>query len=236
MNIKLGFSTGCFYKTSLNLIERISLIKNAGCRAIELGFVKIKRSDTDDLKRLAAKELGGFDYVSLHAPKHHYGQNKKTYEIFEIIKRVNATRELDCVVIHPDTITDCSVFRDTGFKIALENMDNRKASHQFPDEFVGILTKYPQPGFVLDVNHVFSNDPSMKLAAEFYEKLGERITQIHLSGYTGYHAALFETRQAEIIQAIQNFKTPIIIESVISPENIRKEIDYILETTGQLRK
>lgn len=234
MNIQLGFSTGCFYKAPLTLSERLAMIRNADCRATELGLVKLHSFNSDDLDQLSAHDFAGFDHLSMHAPKFDYGDNEGTYKIFERIRRVNAIRTLDWVVIHPDTVVDFSVFQNAGFNVALENMDNRKASYKTPDEFVELLAQNPQFGFVLDVNHIYSNDPSMQLATDFYEKLGDRVTEIHLSGYTGYHEPISETRQLEIMRAIRGYDVPIIVESVLSPEDIEKERDYILRTANEL--
>ena len=69
----------------------------------------------------------------------------------------------------------------------------------------------------------------MGLAKDFYSKFKDRIAQIHLSGYTGYHDPIFQTKQEEIIKAIQDFEVPIIIESVLAPEDLEKERQYILK-------
>lgn len=234
MDIQLGFSTGCFHETSLSLAEKIAAIRNAGCHVIELGAVKLPSFDSIKLKQLTSDNLAEFDYISLHAPKFGYGHNDGTYKIFEKIKQVNAIRTLDWVVVHPDEVIDFSVFKEVGFKVAFENMDNRKKSHKTPDELVKLFAENPQFGFVLDVTHSFSNDPTMQLVADFYKKLGGRIVEIHLSGYSGYHEPISETKQPEIIKAIQNFDVPIIVESVISPQDIKKEKDYILQTINKL--
>ncbi len=234
MAIQLGFSTGCFYKTSLSLAERLAIIRDTGCRVTELGLVKLPSFNSGELERLTADDFAGFNHISLHAPKFEYGRNGGTYAIFEKIRQVNAVRTLDWVVVHPDDVVDFSVFKEMGFKVAFENMDNRKASHKTPGDLVGLLAENPQFGFVLDVNHSFSNDPSMQLVADFYEKLGDRIIEIHLSGYIGYHEPIFETKQPEIIRAIQNFNVPIIVESVLLPQDIKKEKDYILQTINKL--
>ena len=99
-----------------------------------------------------------------------------------------------------------------------------------------IMYKNERFRFVLDVNHVFTNDETMRLAEELYERVGRRLAEIHLSGYAGYHEPLHYTKQTKIIAAIRDFNVPVIIESVLSPETLEIELRYITETIKGLRK
>ena len=136
---------------------------------------------------------------------------------------------LDLVVFHPDTVEDFSVFENLGFNIGFENMDNRKKSCKSVDDIESVMLRNNDFKFILDLNHCYTNDSSMKLALEFYERLGNRISQIHLSGFRELHDPLFETEQLEIIRSIQSFDVPIIVESLVNPETIVLERDYILQ-------
>lgn len=226
--IKLGFSTGCLYK-DLEVKEAISVIKSLGCKYIELGFIIPERFFSEQLDRISGKDLEGFEYVSFHAPGSDYWKNADTKSFFERMSDFNKRVRLDLVLFHPDTVEDFSVFENADFNIGFENMDNRKKSCKSVDDIENILLKNDNFKFILDVNHCYSNDSSMKLAMKFYEKLGNRISQIHLSGFKGYHDPLFETEQLEIIRSIQSFDVPIIIESVVNPKTIERERDYILQ-------
>ncbi len=228
MDIQLGFSTGVFYKQKLTLRERIAIIRSIGCHAIELGCVKMETFDSGEIEALNSFDLTGFNYVSLHAPTFNYG-GPGTERILEKVARLHANLSFTVVIVHPDTITNIDVFKNCGFPVALENMDNRKTSCQTPDELLALLSKNDDLSFVLDVNHVYSNDKSMKLADEFYERLGDRISEIHLSGYAGYHEPLYETQQTEILEHVRTVNTPIIVEGILTPETIAKEQKYILE-------
>ncbi len=227
-DIKIGFSTSDFYKSGIDLPECLDIIRNLGCRALEIDFVRLGEFYGKGSEKLTADNLRGFEYVSLHAPKFDYGDNDGTAKIFEKISRINALRKLDAVVFHPDNVADFSIFDRTDFPVVFENMDNRKKHYQTPDEIAPLFSINNDFKLVLDLNHVCSNDPSMALAAEFYEKLGSKISHIHLSGYAGYHEPLFQTKQLEIIKAVKNLDTPIIIESTIAPEDAKTEYDYIL--------
>ena len=232
-NVKLGFSTGALYK-SAETKEAISIIKNLGCKAIEIGFVKAdKFLNSGQLERIEKSDLEGFDYVSLHAPGFDYNNDKETINIFEKISNFSREiRRLDLVVFHPDTVNDFSIFDNVDFKIGFENMDHRKGSCRTVEDIELVLSQNSRFKLILDVNHVWINDPTMKLAQYFYKKLGDKIAQIHLSGFKELHDPLFETKQLEIIKAIQNLDVPIIIESVVAQETIKKERDYILDNIG----
>ena len=227
-NIKLGFSTGVLHKTHRTK-EALKKMRDLGYDTVELGFVNPARIEEGWLDELTKEDLEGFKYVSFHTPKHNYGKNEGTYSFFKKVERIDQIRKLGLVVFHPDMVEDFSVLNEVGFNVALENMDNRKGSHKQPEDFDGIFSQDNKYKLVLDVNHIYSNDPSMGLAKDFYSKFKDRIAQIHLSGYTGYHDPIFQTKQEEIIKAIQDFEVPIIIESVLAPEDLEKERQYILK-------
>ncbi len=235
MNLKLGFSTGCLHRAQLHIREKLAIIQKMGCRAVELGYVRLKDFNSGELETITTENLHDFDHVSLHAPKFDYGNNDGTIGIFERIRKLNRVRKLDLVVFHPDTIVDLDVFTRADFNVALENTDNRKEFCRRPEELERLLAGN-NFGFVLDVNHVYSNDASMRMAAEFYKKLGGRISEVHLSGYRGYHEPLFETKQVEIVQSIIDFGVPIIVEGELTPENIQSEQEYILGIIGGLEQ
>lgn len=226
--IKLGFSTGCLYK-DLEVKEAISVIKSLGCKYIELGFITSERFFNGQLDRISEKDLEGFEYVSFHTPKLDYGNNADTKRFFEMMSDFSKRVKLDLVVFHPDMIEDFSIFENANFSIGFENMDNRKNSYKSVSDTETVMLRNNNFKLILDVNHCYSNDSSMRLAEEFYKKLGNKISQIHLSGFNGYHDPLFETEQLEIIRSIQNFDVPIIVESVVNPETIARERDYILQ-------
>ena len=232
-HILLGFSTGVLHKTHTTK-EALKIIKDIGCTAVELGFVKMEQIEQGWLDKISPEDISSFRYVSLHAPKFDYGNNAGTEVLFKKMAEVNALRKLDCVVFHPDCVKDFGVFKNAPFRIAFENMDDRKESFQKPEELARVLSEDEKYGMVLDINHIYSNDPSMRLAEEFYTRLGSKIVQIHLSGNAGYHDPIFKTRQTEILNAIQDFTTPIIIESVISAEEITEEKKYVMDGIAAL--
>lgn len=225
--IKLGFSTGALFG-QLKAKEAILLIKNLGCKFIELGFLRIDEFSSGQLENISASDLSGFEYVSFHAPKFEYANDNKTKKILERISRFHRMRNLDLVVFHPHHVQDFAVFDNARFNVGFENMANKQGTYKSAGEMEKILSKNEKFKFILDINHCYANDPSLKLAEDFYKRLGNKTAQIHLSGWREFHEPLFETKQVDIIQAIKKFNIPIIVESVLSPETIAKEKDYIL--------
>ncbi len=229
----VGFSTGCIFKVITTEAERINIIKMSGARAIELNFVKSIDKAAESLKE---SDLQGFDYVSLHAPVIKYKYDVESERVINAIRAINSIRRLDLVVFHPDTVEDFNFFNsiDIPMPIAFENMDNRKASFRWGADLARLLDRFPGAGMVLDVNHAFTNDPTLSLTKELYRSLGHRIVQVHLSGYAGYHEALFQTRQAEIIKSIENPNVPIIIESQFKfREDFDSEMRYVERFLGE---
>lgn len=244
MEVKLGFSTGCLYKTGLNLHQQLEAIAALGCTAVELNFIKTAELVTTSKSDVCRHELAPFDYVSLHAPIYAYCHNNTTFDIFAAIRKINRIRNLDMVVFHPDTVHDFSVFEAQDFPVAFENMDKRKKLGQTPSDMLTIVAKDDDWGMVLDVNHAFTidiDDAECRLASAFWQKLYHRIDQIHLSGHAPPdhpHWPLFKTKQDFIIRSIENFGVPIIVESILEPHELGQERNYILDVidSGDLVK
>jgi len=233
MSHEIGVSTGSLFKF-LNGEQTLKFLKSLGLSAVEISILRFDGKKDGWIVDITQKDLESFNYVSLHAPKHEYCRNKKTLAIFNVIENLNKIRPLDLVVFHPDLVKDFTVFDDVNFPIAFENMDNRKFSFKTPDEMRELIGRNEKYNMVLDINHVFVNDQSMVSAGIFYNLLRERIKEIHLSGCDTnqkdfYHDPLFKTRNNEIIDAVKGKTTPIIIESVMSPEEVEKEINYVRE-------
>lgn len=228
LGFSVGFSTGAFIQY-LPAKQALKVIRQAGCLAAELCFVQTKQIDEGRMDELTREDLEGFLYLSLHAPKMYYQNNDETLKIFRQIEKIHNIHPLDAVVFHPDTIVDATVLKKANFPVAFENMDNRKPYGTTPEDLKKLLDKDPSFRFVLDVNHIKTNDPTMKLADQFYASLGNRLTHYHVSGLgtDKPHVPLIETQQKEIVAAIQSIDAPVICESGINPKDIKKEKEFI---------
>jgi hypothetical protein len=222
----LGFSTGCLYKTK-SVDETLKLYRDLDIKGTELHFAEWSEAGGEDLVRLA-EELHGFDYVSFHAPKFPYQKDDASRAVIKVIQRVNEIRPLDRVIVHPDPVKDFAVWAEAGLPVGIENMDHRKPSGRTVEDIKKILDEYPSFGLVLDVNHIYTNDPTMRLADEFFRVLGHRLVQYHVSGFRDLHESLYDTQQPQIVRAMQDLSKPIIVESEMPEDGVLKERAFIL--------
>lgn len=228
--MKVGFSTGALFKTH-DTKGALKVMRQLGCPCVELGFLEPGRLRSGWLDRVTQKDVEGFEYVSLHAPAIPYGNDDESSSVFERILRFhNDVRPLDRVVFHPNLIEDFSILAATGLPIGVENMDWRKESMKRPDEFHALFVEHPDWKLVLDLNHIYTIDPTMALAHEFYRMFGDRMAHVHLSGFTTLHDPLFATQQRQIIRALERTDVPIIDESGMDVEDLEKERSYVLDS------
>lgn len=225
----IGFSTGFLYKDKEHdhvSLETVNLVRSLGCNAIEF-----MTRDMDHLKRIlnniGRENLTGFEFVSLHAPEVIFRETlTQSVEGLKIIQAIYEKIKLNNVVVHPDEVNNWDIFSQFSFPLAIENMDDRKNSHRNIKDMQEAL-QVSGAKMVLDLNHCFVNDQTMKLAHDFFDEFENKINEIHLSG-ENFHEPLFQTKTREIQDVIFNINLPIIIES--GCDNIgdaKKEFDYV---------
>lgn len=224
----IGFNSGVLYHTCHPISkEMLEIIRNTGANAVELGYSTTDRSN--QLKNLEISDFQGFSYVSIHAPSNfNYGKNKETEETLNLIQESHKKFNFSVVVIHPNLVSDWNVFNNYDLPFAIENMDHRKKFGRTVEDIKKVFQNNKHLKFVLDLNHCYSNDKTLKLASDFYEKFQDRLCEIHISGFLEYHEPLFQTKQDKIIKALPKKEVPIIIESVCKNETeLKNESDYI---------
>jgi len=250
-NIKAGFGTGCLYKIiDPASKEAIDKIKSTNANAIELCGVLKKRFDKtkENFFNLNIEDLKDFSYISLHAPDDVvYDNNPETIELLNKIDELNKKLNFNLIVFHPDVIKDFSIFCNYNFPIAFENMDNRKKSFKFVEDFSELL-KNEKFGLVIDLTHAYTCDLTGELAERFIEKYKDKIKQIHCSGNYSHgednqqhFPAYLEVEYYKKIDTPNNIilsnipmDIPIIIESVFPKETIditeslKKEFNFII--------
>jgi hypothetical protein len=227
-----GFSTGALHREA-DAKQALQIIKNLGCPAVELGFVKKSRIEQGWLENITKEDLDGFEYVSLHAPKMYYKDDEETREMFRKISEIHKKlRPLDLVVFHPDNVVEARVFDGLPFPVGFENMDRQKPFGKTPDDLLKLFKANPNFRFVLDVNHIKSNDPAMRAMDEFYATLGDKLVEYHISGLgEDYpHLPLFQTKEKDILSAVRDLTKPIICESRLLISEIKQEKEYIEST------
>jgi hypothetical protein len=180
------------------------------------------------LDQIRPGDVSQFEYISLHLlhviP---YDNVEKAKDVLKIVQRLQDKFNFKAVVIHPDEVENWNVFLGFSLPILIENMDWRKEIGKYTDSLKDIFSKFDVP-MVLDLNHCYTNDPSMRLAQEISETFKNRIAEIHLSGFEYRHEPLFKTKQLEILEAIPDKNLPIIIESGCETiEELKKEYAYV---------
>jgi len=220
----LGLSTGIL-RESLTIEEILSFYKEIGCEAIELS--------PDHWQNITKSLLNDFKYISVHAgASFPYADNEETHRELKSLEGKHNEVGFRCVVVHPPDFKDWQVLKRYKLPWAIENMDNLNTLGTTPEEVLA-YSKRADCNVALDLNHCFTHDETMKLADQFYEVLGEKIVELHISGYKdrtdeGRHLPLSLTKQLAIIKKAKNI--PIIGEADHgTKESAKEEFEYLKE-------
>lgn len=174
-----------------------------------------------------------FKYCSIHAPANKYENDETSHQILKQLQDLYQKYPIQNIVIHPDEVIDRSIFKQhNDLPFSIENMDNNKNSCQWVQDLEKIFEENPQMKFTLDLQHAFVNDPTMQLAKDLHTAFGDRLVEYHISWFDKelLHYPLFKTEQTKIIDAIEKFDIPLIIESTFdNADELDKEIKYITQ-------
>lgn len=240
----LGFSTSFMH----NFIQPISkeairICREIGCKAVELGAGRLERLPY--FSDISADDLKDFQYISVHGPNHNEMKKLDTKgqrAVLDNLQEIHERLPFACLVLHPgEWITDWEIFKDYSLPIAFENMDWR---HKIGTDVASLREIFSNKNFkmVLDVNHSYTHDSTLRLSHDLYDNFKDRIMHCHLSGFGAHesgkeHIPLFQSQQVEIIKAIPNLDLPIIIESICNnKKEVKQEFEYIKKILGLRRK
>lgn len=198
----------------------------AGCRAIQLQIVP--RIIEEWPKHLDI--INQFEYRTIHLPYLKEADNDAELNkaLHKLIDEINAQN----LTFHPKNTDFRWLADEFGEQICAENMDWQKDFGQSPKDLKKVFDELPNAGWTFDVNHVLTNDPSLKLGDELYEAFAPRLRQYHLSGFGGTnlpHTLLADTKQDQVINLIKDRSKPIILESLgsINLERYQEELNYL---------
>ncbi|MEO8382379.1 MAG: hypothetical protein ABI779_22150, partial [Acidobacteriota bacterium] len=171
-------------------------------------------------------DLAAFTYVSFHAPSKLQTLDEQT--VFELLLRLP---EPWPIVVHPEILRTPSLWRRLGGRLCIENMDVRKTAGRTPGELRALFEVYPDASFCLDLGHARQIDPTMASALQMLRDLGGRLRQLHVSdvGPRGEHLPLGATARSSFAHVAHRVPghCPLIIESIIPPEAIERELDAV---------
>lgn len=238
---KLGFSFGS-RKEQIPRTDILNTLLELNNEVVEIGFVDASRLE-QGLTKEEIEIIKQFKYISLHAPavvenfqtgeKRFLSYSKpKTQNVINLIQQLRKQVNLNTVLFHPDTIEDFDwLSAEFGEVLAFENMDKNKNFGKTIEDMEKVFERCPWAKWVCDVNHIYTIDPTMRLAREFYQKLGERLCHYHLSAYGGFHAPFLDNpKEIIILEGIINKNVPIVHEGGATKRDldfIRKEYELV---------
>ena len=114
-------------------------------------------------------------------------------------------------------------------------MDKRPKFGKSIKDLKYVFKMVPHAKWVFDVNHLFTNNPSMSKADEYYTALGDRLCHYHFSGYGGFHKCISISREDIIFSGLTDLTKPIINEGADEKmkDVISKEHEYVLNHLSQ---
>jgi len=219
----IGFSTGALARGDFH--RSLSLLDGRPSDAIELSALR-DHELASLMAALKAENVGGrFAYRSVHVPS-----KFKTLSEGEVSSLLRPCIDLGIpIILHPDAITETSRWRDFGSLLCIENMDKRKRTGRTLAELEPFLATFSDARFCLDVGHAHQIDSTMSEARLMLRRFGDRLLQIHISEIDaqGHHnpLSIATAIAAQSIAGLIPENVPIIIESIIPPDRIDREVE-----------
>jgi hypothetical protein len=175
-HLSLGCSTG-FMAEFRNDWERLV----AEAAAVSSMAVELSAISNSELPGLLAYLCSAprlpFLFISVHAPSK--DRNGDERELVGQLQQIPLW--VDTIVVHPDTITDPTLYQPLGRRLAIENMDTRKRSGQRADDLAPLFRALPAARLCLDMAHAKDVDVSMGAANDLLRRFSDRLVHVHLS-------------------------------------------------------
>jgi len=218
----IGFSTGAL--AHADFLQGVNILMEKKVSVIELSALR-QRELAPLVDALETLDLSSFDYVSVHAPSQLDEGTER--EIVTLLASV--TDRGWPIIVHPDVITDFSMWSNFGELLFLENMDKRKMVGRTASELAIYFEKFPEASLCLDLGHARQIDPTMSEAVRILERFGNRLGQLHVSEVNAKSThdpltagALMAFRR--ISQLIPE-EIPIILETPVGKDQVGVEIE-----------
>ncbi len=217
----IGFSTGALAYADFR--RGLGMIRAAACVAVELSALR-QAELFPLLESLQSLDLTGFDYISIHAPS----QFDSTWEAVASDRLREECWRNWPIVVHPDALSDLSVWREFGTLLCVENMDKRKPIGRTARELDWIFGQLPEASLCFDIGHARQCDPTMTEAYLILREFGSKLRQVHVSEVNtrskhdplSYASILACQEVANLIPA----NVPLILETPVASDQIEAEI------------
>jgi len=231
-SVVIGPSNGWLYARNIfSLKKHKEFLKRAGANAIEF-------CETEDERRVESlfndEEFGEFRHISLHLSD--YDDSQPEFSQISLVKKVFERRRPIACLIHPLRIPESylEALVNQGIPIVIENMDKNKNSGYVLKELELLLRNFGLK-FVLDIQHAFEHDPTMKYAMDLFQMAGNKLVYFHVSGETKDNNHVLVNR-SENCKAITDFlgavfseiNVPIILEGeYTTADEVSQEIEFL---------
>lgn len=169
-----GIATGAFAAERDDWARAIERARVEGWRWLELTALRGRLRSLLPILDGTPDVREAFDRVSVHAPAL---TNDAPAEIVKTL----APLPFD-VVLHPDVYGEEPVCAELGRRALFENMDITKRFGRSVADLQSIFRRFPDAGLCLDVAHVWTNDPSLRLGHDLLDAFAGRLCQLHVSG------------------------------------------------------
>ncbi len=227
----IGASNGWFYSIDIFSLEKQEeVLKNTGADAVEFNL----NWDKKRFDSLTNQTSGNYKYKSLHLPK--FMPPHTVEEIIDIAKKIMQTQQPTTLILHPTDLSesDYEKLSKANLPIAIENMDSAIEEGHNIEQLKNLIEKY-NFNFMLDVQHAYDHDSSMKYTEELFNTFKDKIKQLHISGETptSIHELAYKSDNKKVIieftKKILKIKNiPIIIEGQYKSETeLKNEIDFL---------
>lgn len=226
---KVGFGNGSLWKVADKYSKStIDIYRSCGNDVIEICINNL--SEVSKLPRIVSY-INDFAYKSIHLPNDiAYKNDERTKRLLDVVSDYYKEINANLILVHPDIVEDWEIFNPYKLNWAVENMDKEKQKYKTVSDLAEFFKTKPDWKLVLDLNHCYTNDKTMKLARDMIDQFKNKISEIHLSGYINLHDPLFQTKQNFILDYCKETDVPIVIESVLDSVNdAEKEYKYIKE-------
>jgi hypothetical protein len=218
----IGFSTGALafgdFKKALGMLSgtRANAVELSALRMSELSdLIAYIQSDLSELKRR-------YRYVGFHAPTNFEDEKQVIQQLLPVARMGLG------IVVHPDTMRDLSAWRALEAQLLIENMDSRRRTGRTAEELYPFFEALPQARLCFDIGHARQVDPTMIEAGRILSLFSNRLSQAHLSEVNsqGKHFSMSHGAARAYEPFAKALATaPIILESIVSANEIEGEID-----------
>ena len=184
------------------------------------------------LRSLDDLDLSQFSYVSIHAPSS-FSPEAEPW-IFQELHDIRHRRWP--IIVHPDTLHDYSLWRELGDLLCIENMDKRKLAGRTVRELAFLFEEFPQASFCFDIGHARQVGTSMTEAYRILKHFSSRLCQVHISEVNTQNKhdrlSFASTKGFQEVNHLIPPSAPVIIESVVTQDQIGAEIDRVRRALG----